>query len=693
MAKAPKRDEDLSTKAGVEDRCLDLYKDVEKAFENQRDRVDQAMDNWDLYNCVLSDKQFYNGQSKISLPFIHDAVEARVTRYVNQLFPVSGRYVEVTTSEADPPMRTQALLETYVRKCKLRTKIVPALLRNGDIEGSYLVYAGWKDRTRDIAYRVKTQPQTDGLTNEAAEPVDDIQEEELVDAFPDVEVISDADFVLLPAASNSIEDALEEGGSASVLRRWSKSKIKQMIADGDLRKTEGEALLEEMNNQRTSKDRDTAKEQLDAAGVKERGKVALVYETWTRMKVAGERYLVRIFFGGEKRILGVKRCPYWNDRCPIIGSPVRKMGGTFKAPAPVTQVTDLQIFANDTINEGADTAHFSAMPIVMTDPLTNPRVETMTLGLAAVWETSPASTSIVQFPELWRSALERASAIKDQIFQTLSVNPAMIPQGTNSSKKRSQAEVAVEQQVDLLNTADAATTLEEAILTPLVQRFAEYDHQFRDKPMTIRIYGEAGLEANMEEVEPIQLNSRFEFRWYGLESARNSAQMQQQIAWLNVIKEIPPEQYKDYELNLSPMMVQGTENVFGPRLGPQILHKKNMIGVDPMDENDMLIHGFPVMVHPGDDDQQHIQAHMMVVEAGDPHGMAKQHVMQHMQAMQMKAQQQQGAGAGPPGKGGGGPRPGAQPAMPRGGQQPPGAIHKDAMPAAGGVVPMPRRTG
>ncbi len=697
MAKAPKRDEDLSSKPGIEDKCLDLFKDVGKGFENQRDRSDQIMDNWDLYNCVLSDKQFYNGQSKISLPFIHDAVEARVTRYANQLFPVSGRYVEVTTSEADPPMRTQALLETYVRKTKLRTKVVPALLRNGDLEGTYTLYVDWKDRKRDIVYRIKTQPKTDGMENPAAEPVDDLKDEELIDAYPDVEVISDADLLVLPAATNSPDDAIEDGGSVTVLRRWSKAKIKAMIAEGKIRKSEGETLLEEMNNQRASKDHDTAKEQLDSAGIKERGKIALIYETWTRMKVAGEMYLVQIYFGGDKRILGVKRCPYWNDRIPIISAPVRKMGGTFKSAAPVTQTTDLQIFANDTINEAADTAHFSAMPIVMTDPLSNPRAETMTLGLAAVWEVDPTKTQIVQFPDLWRSGLERASAIRDQIFQTLGVNPAMIPQGTNGSKKRSQAETAMEQQVDLLNTADAVSIVEESILTPLIQRFAEYDHQFRDDVVTIRTYGEFGLEANMEEVEPIQLNSRFEFRWYGLESARNAAQMQQQISWLNIVKQIPPQQYEGYDLKMAPMIIQGTENTFGPRMAPLIFVKKTMITVDPVEENMMMLDGFPVMVHPADDDMAHIQAHMQAMEVGDPHGNIRNHIQLHMGQMQQKAQQQQpqqqGGGGGGGAPGGGGPKPGAQPKAPRGGQQPPGAIHKDNLPQAGGVMQMPRRTG
>ena len=64
--------------------------------------------------------------------------------------------------------------------------------------------------------------------------------------------------------------------------------------------------------------------------------------------------------------------------------------------------------------------------------------------------------------------------------------------------KRNQAEIAQEQQVDILTTADAVTTLEEGILTPLMQRFAQYDHQFRDAPMTIRMFGEMGERAVMQ---------------------------------------------------------------------------------------------------------------------------------------------------------------------------------------------------
>lgn len=692
MARKPrKRDDDITSKVD-EDKLLDLYTDVQKGYENQRDRSDDILDYWDMYNCELSPKQFYNGTSQISTPFVQDAVEARVTRFTNQVFPTSGRYVEVTTNGEDPPQASQSLYEFYVRKSKLRTEVVPELLRNGDIEGQWSVYASWSERTRHVVSRIKKQPTLGGMPNPAAEPVDDIEETDVTDSWPDVEVLSDPDVLILPAVCRSSTEALEVGGSVTVIRRWSKGKIKQLIEDGDIKEVEGEALLEAMNNQRMSKDIDIAKTQLDAAGIKERGKVALVYETWTKMKVDKERTLLRVYFGGEDQILGVKMCPYWNDRCPLISAPVKKKTGAAKGKAPVSSVFDFWLLANDTINEGADTSHFSAMPIVMTDPLDNPRIETMVLGLASVWEVKPQSTEIVTFPQLWADSLGRAMAIKDQIFQSLGVNPSMIPQSTGgAAKKRNQAELAIEQQVDLLTTADVVTNFEDAILTPLIQVFAEYDQQFRDEAITIPVYGEMGERIKMEEVEPIQMGTRFEFRWFGVESARNAAQMQQQISGLNVIKTIPPQMYPDYTIDVAPMLVRMAESLFGPRVGPMVFKKKKVISTDPMAENELMIHGFDVETSPADDDLEHIKVHSLVIEAGaDAEGKARAHIMKHQQQMQAKmvAQMQQMAPGGPQG---GGPKAGGQVAPPRQGKGPSGSIPPDSMPAAG-AVGMPRKT-
>lgn len=700
MAKKIKRDQELSTKESFKDKLLEDYKDIEEGFVNQRDRVDDNLDYWQAYNCELGERQFYTGTSQIYLPIVHDAMEARVTRFTNQLFPQAGRYVEVTTENGDIPHETMALMEHYVRQAKLRTEVVPALIRSGDTEGQYSVYCGWKEVSKTYTHKEKKPVRSAGVEDESLGEVEDVVEEQIDRGMPDIEVLADADVLILPATINSIEAAIEAGGSATVRRRWSKAKIWQMIDDGEIVASEGEALIESMSKASKDPDKDTAKELAESAGIKAKGKGkhAVVYETWSKKKVGDTRRIVRTYYGGENRVLGCKPNPYWCDEVPIISGPLKKLPGVFKGVAPVSKVIDLQVFANDTINEGADTAHFSAMPITMTDPEKNPKVGTMIMGLGAVWETSPKDTQFAQFPELWRSALERADAIKNQIFQTLGVNPSMMPQSSSGKGKRNQAEVAMEQQVDILTTADVVTVLEETIMTPLMQRIAAYDHQFRDEPVMIRSYGEFGMKASMQDIEPIQMNHRYEFRWFGAEVARNAAQIQQQIAAVNVIKGIPPEQYEGYKLKLAPMILQLAEAAFGPRLAPKIFEDQTkQFSMDPLAENDLMEQGFDVMVHPPDDDMHHIEVHQAMMAAGDPHGTFRSHIQKHLMQVQAKnmaqAQKAQGLQGSPGGAGpgaAGSPKPGSQAGPQRGMKSPPGAMHQDQMPRAG-AVNMPRK--
>jgi hypothetical protein len=196
----------------------------------------------------------------------------------------------------------------------------------------------------------------------------------------------------------------------------------------------------------------------------------------------------------------------------------------------------------------------------------------------------------------------------------------------------------------------------------------------------------------MEEIEPQQVNRRYDFRWFGVEAARNAAQIQQQIGILNVIKEVPPQLYQGYRLDMAPIMAQIIENTFGPRLAPLIfISTKDDLGVDPEMENEMMEHGFDAPVHPGDNDAQHLQVHQQIMGLGDPHGTVRTHMQRHMMQMQMKTQAAAMQQQGPPGGGGGGPQAGASPGQPHAVKGPPGQIHADRMPAAGGMG-MPRKT-
>lgn len=702
--KRTERDEELSTRPKIKKHLLDLYNDVEKGFIDQRDRADETLDYWDIYNCKWGVKQNYQGNSHIFLPMVMSAVDARKTRFTNQMFPRGGRYVEAVTENGDIPHATMALAEHYIEKSKIRTEIAPAVCKNGDIEGQINVYVGWGSTSRHVVTREKKGISIGGVEVKGVDDIDDINEEIVIDEGPTVEVLCDSDILVLPTSADSIEDALESSGSVTIQRRWSKAKIREAMTNGDVVDKLGEALLKEMNKKNDMGRANQQKAHADAAGIKEDGKYCLVYETWSKLKVDGLWRLCRIYFGGDKTILGAKMCPYWNDRCPLISVPVEKVSGTFKGISKVRPTCDLQYYANDIINEAADSATYSMLPIIMTDPSKNPRVGSMVLDLAAVWETSPNDTKFASFPQLWKDGFAIAASAKNEIFQILGVNPAMIPQSTGGKQKRNQAELATEQQVDILTTADSVTVIEQGVLTPMVQRFLEYDHQFRTGDILVKKFGMMGRRAEMERIPPTEMNERFTLKWLGVEAARNAAQVQQQIAAMNVLRGIPPNMYEGRKIDLTPIIEMLVENTFGPRIAPLVFKDmREQLSIDPEEENRMLERAFDVPTSPFDDDAKHVQAHMKLLmmeggpEVGDPSGVIRVHLQRHQMQMAQKAKamqpQPQGQpgtpGAGPPGIAGL-PRAGAQPAAPRQGFQPPGAVRPDAMPAAG-AVQMPRK--
>ena len=702
----PDRNEELCRDKDVEDTCLKLYGEIEKGFSDQWERSNSQMDFWDIYNCELGPKQFYTGQSKVFVPIVADAVDARKTRFVNQIFPMTGKNVEVISSE-DRPQSLMSLLEFYIRKCRLRSVVVPALMINGDIEGQYNVMMHWVENRRHVAWRVMKQHEIEGQEDED-EAYEDIEEEEIVHAYPMVEVLPDPDVLILPQTATTAEEAIEIGGSVTVLRRYTKAKVQELLDDGEIDEERGEALLEQFRSKQPSQNPDKKYKITDSAGIKAEGQksVAFIYETWVKLGIKNadgdvERRLCRVRFANEELVLSCRRNPYWCDQLPIISAPSNRVEGAAKGRSRIKRIETLQYAANDAANEGMDSAAYALLPIVMTDPAKNPKSGTMVLNVAAVWETDPNSTKFANMPALWKDALEIVNAMKMQVFQSLGVNPSMLPSsqsGQGKGGRTNQAQVAQEQQVDLLMTADVVTGVADDILTPILRWFVYLDHQFRSHPMTVRQFGALGHEINMEMIPPVQMDRRFEVRWFGVEAMRSTQQLQMQMAGVNVIRGIPPQQYQGYELNLAPILAQFVENLFGPRLAQQVFRDtKSQLSLDPQFENTLLSQGFQVPVNPMDQDQQHLQAHQqgMQMGGGDPSGAFRMHIMQHMlniqkkqQAQQMQQMQQQ-PGAQPQLGAPGGARQGARPAGPRGGQNPPGAISPDQMRGTG-VMPRAR---
>jgi hypothetical protein len=700
----------------------ELYDQIHKGFNDQARRSDDQLDWWDCYYCKFTgDAQFYNGNAEIYIPIIRDAINARATRGVNQLFPNSNRYVDVVSADGKQPSEIIALLDHYIRRTKLKTRVARPLWINGDVEGQYNLYVDWNEVTRWIVSRETHGPviNQDGSDIEVeGEEFEDLGEEEIKEGMPCPEVLHDCDVLILPATADSVEDALECGGSVTIVRRWSKSQVEAMIERDDIRDEEGEELLDRMKAQggTVTDQHDIEKTINEHVGIRSRGASCVAWETWTKLPLSlkgeykeGEsRRLARVYFGANRLQLGCRRNPYWNDRCPLLSEPVKKVAGSAKGQSMVESVAPLQYEANDAANEGADSAHYSAMPLVrVSTNVTQPII----LNLGAILKAEKDEIEMMAFPDLTPRALQRIQLATAQIFQTLSVNPSMLPQQTSTSR-RNQAQVAQEQQVDILTTAEE-TSVEEGLLSDLMAWFVDLDHQFRDRELTVRAFGEAGIHAEQVQIPPLQNRHRYEVRWSGVEQARNAAQLQQMFMGLNVFKGLAPELMQEgYRFRIAPLAETAAMSMFGARIGAQcLLDMRHQSTIPPEQENQLLREGHEVYVMPLDNDAEHLKSHMQEAQQnGDPFGNYKLHIAAHMKQMQMKAQAQaqqamqqmmgqmgapggQRPGQQRPGGAAGqqAPRQGAMPAGPRQGVQgPPGMIRPDNMPGSGGIM-SPRR--
>lgn len=700
--KGVERNKDYAKQAKVQEQLADLYDTINKGWDDKKSQSDDIRRCWDVYNCVLGDQQAYSGSSTVFIPLVHDAVEARVTRFVNTLFPPTGRTVGVTSESGDTPQATLALLEHYVTKANVRQS-VEAMIRGADISGQYNLYLSWKETTRHVTRKVQKASVEDEFGNpvEGSEVEDIEQDEELTTGRPDVMVLATEDLLILPATCDHIEDA----ETVVIRKRLTKGAIKAKIKSGEYDKEAGETLLGRFGSEQNPQDPNPDKQATEAAGVKSDGaaKVAVVYEAWSKLKIGGERRWCVAEFGGQDIYLACKRNPYWNDKVPVLSLPRAKVAGSVWGQSAVAGgVEKLQYTANDAWNMGMDSAQYALLPIVMTDPEKNPRVGSMVLAMSAIWETNPNDTKFASFPALWKDALSLVAINRDQIMQSLSVTPAMMPHG-NAGKKPTQAQAAQEQQVALEATALPVTDIEEGILAPMLEWFMELDAQFRDDELMVETYGEMGIQARMEAIPPSQMGERYLFKWYGSEGFRSAQQVQQMIATMNVLRGIPPQQLNGRKLDVSAILEHITLTVFGPRMAPRILvDQRHQLQVPPMLENRMLLNGLPVPVHATDDDIQHLQIHDQIAAgSGDPSGHIREHMMAHMAQLKEKTAQAAGPQQGAPGIPGGAqgpanpqpgvagaPRIGAQPGQPRPVQAPPGAVHQDQMPLA-----MPRARG
>jgi len=667
-----------------------LYPKIAKCYENKQTQMDNIQDYWNIYQASPDENQQYSGNSLCYIPAVRDCINARIKRTIAQLFPANYKHVDAVGPTGDTPFAQMSLLEHYIRKCGLKD-VIRADLLAGDVTGQWNLYIDWTKSTRRVTEVIKRPPtltSADGqisVEDITAEDEYDIESKEVIDEGPDIVPFATEDMVFYPPTCNSVEEA-----TATCIRlRMSKEKLEQLVDEGVFIGVTAKEVIDRIAQPSGKEKYVPPKKRTQDAGVRTEGtyKYALIYEVHTNLDLGnGYEEPAYIYYAGPNEILGIIRNPFWGGKRPILSAPIERIQGSAYGVSKIEPVKYLQWNLNDYFNMGQDSAQYALLPIVMTDPLAQPNYQSMVMGLAAVWLANPNSTKFATFPPLWKDAMQLCAGIKQQIQESMDVNEAMLgkaPQG-----RKNQAQQAAASQSQETNIVDHAKRYEEVILNPLLERIFELDRQFRTKDLTIATMGEVGTEKRLQEIPPQAFGERYFFRWSGTSFQMGMQRIQQMIAWMNVMRGIPPQQLNGRRLDITPILEYGTGQIFGVEVAPKILiDERNLFHVEPSEENLMMHNGLPAELHPADDDARHIQEHQQgAVLTGDPQGLFRAHIQAHQQAMQAKQQkamgQQQPGQQGVPGGQGPGvagtPRPGAQPGQPRP-QQPPGAIHPDQM--------------
>jgi hypothetical protein len=686
---ADRPDSDIYTK------CLKFYPLIVKSYENAEEADEGCKEYWNIYNAQFDDNQMYQGNSKCYVPVVRDAINARAKRALKQNFPQKYKHVDAVGTDSQRPYPQLALLEHYIRKTKLKSTIRSMYIA-GDVTGQWNLYVDWLRDVRNVSGMIKRNPIIEGLEGEAYDPSDEedvLDDQEIIEEGPTVTDFATEDLAVIPPTCNDIERA----DVVSLKLRLSKDQVQKMVDDGIFIIGKDTDVSDWMDSKKTKEKINPTKARASEAGVKTDGtdKHLLVFEATARLEFEkGKKSLAYIYYAGESEILGIIKAPQWGQKRPTISAPVDRIQGSFRGVSKIEAVKWMQWNLNDFWNMGQDSAMYSLLPIVMTDPDKNPNYAMMVFGLAAVWPTDPNSTQFASFPQLWKDSVGMCQSIKAQIHESLEVNPMMM--GQMPAGRKNAGAMGAQQQEQSVPILDHAERCEEEILNPVIERMFEYDCQFRDEALTIVTRGELGVQASMQEIEPQQWGERYDFQWCGTDYVLNMQRMQQQIATMNVLRGIPPQQLNGRKLDITPILEVLTDNVFGAELGGRILiDDRNKYTLPPEMEDEMLVNGFIVDVHEGDDDAAHLQEHQRAAKlTGDPMGLARNHMQAHMQQLQKKRQMAMGAQQPQPGQPGipggaapgvaGTPRPGAQPAGPKLVQQPAGAIGPDQMPGQPG---------
>jgi hypothetical protein len=394
----------------------------------------------------------------------------------------------------------------------------------------------------------------------------------------------------------------------------------------------------------------------------------------------------------------IQQNPFWYGGSPYLAPRFSRETDEYYGHSLYEGIDRLGYILNDIMNQTLDGHAIASNPIAKIDPSAHSRPASLRLLPGAKWLIRPDAAIFDRPPDVTPGGIGMASYVQGTIHDFGPLGP--VAQGQPAVRGRGRAGntasgMGMVAQASSLEVRTSLENLDTELGVPLLQKCAEYIDQFMIDPIVLRILGEGGVGFVERRLAAQDVIGRYVFRWNAAQATQEkhalAAQMERLLPLLAQISQAPGAAIQiDYGYILRRLWSDG----FGLH-GAALAFKTpdDVKSIDPAWENELILQDRPVMVHPGDNDMQHLQTHYALIPqvTGKPEQLASliQHIQATEQAAQMKMQQammmqqQQmlmGPGAGGPGgpSGGGGTPQGSRPqSMPTG--MPGGAAPEEQM--------------
>lgn len=681
IVKAPNRLMDSSV---LEQTTRELVPLLKQAREDKFSLNMIAMRHWNIW-AVRHDSAAYRGRLKAYLASGRRIIENWVSMLKRGLFPVSGKWFEVSARTVESEERAPTVQSVFQRELTeymaIRRKSAP-ILRGEVILGTQPLDIGWRVSAREV-------PTIEEILGEAGSR----STRRLVETVrrvitylgPTLRPVDFFRFYAWPTTVNDVRDLdvcfedflqdpreLERLSKVPILdgdtslgfhidpKQWKQARELIPRGDGNGDKFIAQRRRLAARGFRSPMARtDDPSTALDC----EKGYWLVQFDgddapAWHEFIVAGDDIPLRMReiatgLQGDPSYVVPKFVEVWEE---------------FWGYGLPTSFESVHHFLNDVFNQGGDALTWSLNPIAAIDPDAMNDHTVLQMKPGAKWMVRMPRQSIAWMEppkESGQVALAAVGQLVALMNDVAGVQP-FAPGGKTQGKGRSidtLGGLQILASEGQLQSADVIQNNEDLWLNPMLRRMYDLNVHCLDEPLLLNVEGVRGAALIQTRVTRRDLIGEFELTWlastYQYNSEVRTAQMS---AFLQILGRIPQELFAADNIKVrigefcKILYEDGMMLPFASRVFQEV---QPVRGVAPELENELFRQGRgeEVKVSPADDDAKHLQVNgLLLIDQTLPpeiRDLVMQHMQQHIisqqakQMMLMQQQAMQAAGGGP----------------------------------------------